>query len=51
MRNRVFKSCGTIDHVVVTAAQLRSGPFKSVSMDDVRATTEGKFWGIIIERV
>jgi NAD(P)-dependent dehydrogenase (short-subunit alcohol dehydrogenase family) len=31
--------------VVVTAAQLRSGPFKSVSMDDVRATMEGKFWG------
>jgi len=41
----LFKSCGTVDHVVVTAAQLRSGPFKSVSMDDVRATMEGKFWG------
>ena len=41
----LFKSCGTIDHVVVTAAQLRSGPFKSVSTDDVRATMEGKFWG------
>ena len=31
--------------MVVTAAQLRSGPFKTVSMDDVRATMEGKFWG------
>jgi len=41
----LFKSCGTVDHVAVTAAQLRSGPFKSVSMDDVRATMEGKFWG------
>ena len=41
----LFKACGTVDHVVVTAAQLRSGPFKSVSMDDVRATMEGKFWG------
>ena len=41
----LFKSCGTVDHVVVTAAQLRSGPFKSVSMDDVRATMESKFWG------
>jgi NAD(P)-dependent dehydrogenase (short-subunit alcohol dehydrogenase family) len=41
----LFKTCGTVDHVVVTAAQLRSGPFKSVSMDDVRATMEGKFWG------
>jgi NAD(P)-dependent dehydrogenase (short-subunit alcohol dehydrogenase family) len=41
----LFKACGTVDHVVVTAAQLRSGPFKSVPMDDVRATMEGKFWG------
>jgi NAD(P)-dependent dehydrogenase (short-subunit alcohol dehydrogenase family) len=41
----LFKSCGTVDHVAVTAAQLRSGPFKSVSMDDVRATMEGYFWG------
>ena len=41
----LFKQCGAIDHVVVTAAQLKSGPFKSVSMDDVRSTMEGKFWG------
>ena len=41
----LFKTCGQVDHVVVTAAQLRSGPFKTVSMDDVRATMEGKFWG------
>lgn len=41
----LFKACGPVDHVVVTAAQLRSGPFKTVSMDDVRATMEGKFWG------
>jgi NAD(P)-dependent dehydrogenase (short-subunit alcohol dehydrogenase family) len=41
----LFKACGTVDHVVVTAAQLRSGPFKSVSMADVRATMESKFWG------
>ena len=31
--------------MVVSAAQLRTGPFKSVAMDDVRATLEGKFWG------
>ena len=43
--NNLFKMCGPVDHVVVTAAQLRSGPFKTVSMDDVRATMEGKFWG------
>jgi len=41
----LFRECGAIDHVVVTAARLKSGPFKTVSMDDVRATMEGKFWG------
>jgi len=41
----LFRKCGPVDHVVVTAAQLRTGPFKSVSMDDVRATMDGKFWG------
>ena len=41
----LFKSCGPVDHVVVTAAQLRTGPFKTVSMEDVRSTMEGKFWG------
>ena len=41
----LFRACGPVDHVVVTAAQLRSGPFKTVSMDDVRGTMEGKFWG------
>jgi NAD(P)-dependent dehydrogenase (short-subunit alcohol dehydrogenase family) len=41
----LFRACGPVDHVVVTAAQLRSGPFKTVAMDDVRATMEGKFWG------
>lgn len=41
----LFKACGPVDHVVVTAAQLRSGPFKTVAMEDVRATMEGKFWG------
>ena len=41
----LFRAAGPVDHVVVTAAQLRSGPFKTVSMEDVRATMEGKFWG------
>src|SRR6478609_7399551 len=40
----LFRRCGPVDHVVVTAAQLRTGPFKTVSMDDVRATMESKFW-------
>ena len=41
----LFRACGAVDHVVVTAAQLRTGPFKTVAMDDVRSTMEGKFWG------
>jgi NAD(P)-dependent dehydrogenase (short-subunit alcohol dehydrogenase family) len=41
----LFRQCGTVDHVVITAAQLKTGPFKSVAMDDVRSTMDGKFWG------
>jgi NAD(P)-dependent dehydrogenase (short-subunit alcohol dehydrogenase family) len=41
----LFKRTGAVDHVVLTAAQLRTGPFKTVAMEDVRATMEGKFWG------
>jgi len=41
----LFQRCGPVDHVVVTAAQLRTGPFKTVTMEDVRGTMEGKFWG------
>jgi NAD(P)-dependent dehydrogenase (short-subunit alcohol dehydrogenase family) len=41
----LFKRTGPVDHVVLTAAQLRTGPFKTVAMEDVRATMEGKFWG------
>jgi NAD(P)-dependent dehydrogenase (short-subunit alcohol dehydrogenase family) len=41
----LFQKCGPVDHVVVTAAQLRTGPFKTVAMEDVRATMENKFWG------
>jgi NAD(P)-dependent dehydrogenase (short-subunit alcohol dehydrogenase family) len=41
----LFGACGPVNHVVLTAAQLRSGPFKTVSMEDVRGTLEGKFWG------
>ena len=41
----LFKSCGRVDHVVVTAAQLRSGPIKTLSIEDAKATMESKFWG------
>lgn len=43
--NELFRAAGPADHVVVSAAQLRTGPFKTVAMEDVRATFEGKFWG------
>ena len=46
----LFRKCGPVDHVVVTAAQLRTGPFKTVAMDDVRATMESKFWGALARR-
>ena len=42
---QLFQQCGMVNHVVVTAAQLRTGPFKTVPMEDVRATMEAKFWG------
>jgi NAD(P)-dependent dehydrogenase (short-subunit alcohol dehydrogenase family) len=42
---KLFRECGLVDHVVVTAAQLRTGPFKTVALEDVRSTMEGKFWG------
>jgi NAD(P)-dependent dehydrogenase (short-subunit alcohol dehydrogenase family) len=41
----LFGAVGPVDHVVVSAAQLRTGPFKTVAMDNARATFEGKFWG------
>jgi NAD(P)-dependent dehydrogenase (short-subunit alcohol dehydrogenase family) len=41
----LFRRCGPVDHVVVTAAQLKTGPFKTVAMEDVRGTLEGKLWG------
>ena len=41
----LFRRTGSVDHVVLTAAQLRTGPFKTVAMEDVRATMEAKFWG------
>ena len=41
----LFRAAGPSDHVVVSAAQLRTGPFKTVAMEDVRATLESKLWG------
>jgi NAD(P)-dependent dehydrogenase (short-subunit alcohol dehydrogenase family) len=43
--DRLFRECGPVDHVIVTAAVLKTGPIKTISMDDVRSTMESKFWG------
>jgi NAD(P)-dependent dehydrogenase (short-subunit alcohol dehydrogenase family) len=42
---QLFRGCGRVDHVVVTAAQLRSGPVKTQPIEDAKATMESKFWG------
>jgi len=41
----LFSRTGPVEHVVVTAAQLRAGPFKAQPIAEARATMEGKFWG------
>ena len=39
-----FSALGPVDHLVVTAAFVRPGPFRTGSLDDARASFEGKFW-------
>ena len=39
-----FAALGPVDHLVVTAAFVRPGPFRTGAMDDARASFEGKFW-------
>jgi NAD(P)-dependent dehydrogenase (short-subunit alcohol dehydrogenase family) len=41
----LFRRTGPVDHVALTAAQLKPGPFKTMAMEDARSTMEGKFWG------
>ena len=41
----LFRQCGAVDHVVVTAAVLRTGPIKTLPIAEARATMESKFWG------
>lgn len=41
---RFFDELGSIDHLVVTAAQVRGGPFKDGVIENARASMEGKFW-------
>ncbi len=39
-----FAALGPMDHLVVTAAFVRPGPFRTGAMDDARASFQGKFW-------
>lgn len=39
-----FAALGPVDHLVVTAAFVRPGPFRTGALDDARASFEGKFW-------
>ena len=41
---RFFVELGPIDHLVVTAAQVRGGPFRTGSLENARISMEGKFW-------
>ena len=41
----LFRQTGPTDHVVLTAAQLKAGPFKTQPIAEAKATMEGKFWG------
>ena len=41
----LFRQTGAVDHVAVTAAQLKAGPFKTQPIAEAKATMEGKFWG------
>ncbi|MBX7481606.1 SDR family oxidoreductase [Qipengyuania qiaonensis] len=39
-----FAELGPVDHLVVTAAVVRPGPFRGLDDGDARATFDGKFW-------
>ena len=41
---QLFQQCGVINHVVVTAAQLRTGPFKTVPMIQASQMSPGGDW-------
>lgn len=39
-----FAALGPVDHLVVTAAFVRPGPFRTGTLADARMSFEGKFW-------
>lgn len=40
----LFDGIGAIDHLVLTAAQVRGGMFRDGPLDNARSSMEGKFW-------
>jgi len=42
---QLFRTCGRIDHIVVTAAQSYAGMIKKLSIADAKSAMESKFWG------
>ena len=43
--DRFFTGKAPWDHVVVSAAQTRTGPVKTLALADAKAAMESKFWG------
>src|SRR5258708_4837930 len=41
----LFRRCGPVDHVVVTAAQLPTGPFKTLGMENAPPPLHAHFSG------
>ncbi len=41
---QLFADLGEIDHLVLTAAQVRGGPFRDGPIENARFSMEGKFW-------
>lgn len=42
---RAFASLGEVDHLVVTAAEVRGGPFRNLAITDAQRSMASKFWG------
>lgn len=42
---QLFRACGTVDHVVLSAAHPYGGPIKKLSIADAKSFVESKFWG------
>lgn len=41
----LFERLGSFDHLVVTAASTKTGPVRSLDLDDAYASMNSKFWG------